>query len=219
MSLLPVRTDADYLSMLQALLPRGLAWTRATGSRLGALLLASAGEPARVDEAAHRLVDEIHPTTAIEGLEDWERVLGLPDECLPAGTSLQERRSAVLAKLRDEGRQDLAWWYDLAASMGYEVTIEEHWPFICGIHECGDPSGLTPREAQDHPEIGYLGPETMRLWWRVLVHGDRLVLFRCGESLLPERLTDWRAADALECVMLRDREAHTLLTFAYPEED
>ena len=218
MSLLPTRTDADYQAMLLALLPRGLAWTRALGSRLAALLLACAGELARVDQATHRLADEVHPTTAIDGLDDWERVLGLPDACLPAGTTLEERRSAVLAKLRDEGRQDLAWWYELAGAMGYDVTIEEHWPFICGIHECGDPSGLSPREAQDHPEIGYLGPEEIRLWWSVTVHGDRLLLFRCGESLLPERLTDWRPADALECVMRRDREAHTLLTFAYPEE-
>lgn len=218
MSLLPARQAPEYQTMLMALLPRGLAWTRALGSRLAALLLASAGELGRVDAAAHTLVDEIHPTTAIDGLEDWERVLGLPDACLPAGTTLPERRSAVLAKLRDEGRQDLAWWYDLATSMGYDITIEEHWPFICGIHECGDPSGLSAREAQDHPEIGYLGPETMHLWWRIIVHGDRLLLFRCGESLLPERLTDWRAADALECVMQRDREAHTLLTFTYPED-
>lgn len=214
--LFPTRDDVAYLAMLQALLPRGLAWTRALGSRLAAFLYACAGELARVDSSAHYLVDEVHPLTAVVALEDWERVLGLPDECLPTGDSLQERRAAVLARLRDEGRQDLSWWYDLASTLGYEITIEEHWPFICGIHECGDPSGLSPREAQDHPEIGYLGTEDVRLWWNVVVGGDRLILFRCGESLCPERLLDWLPAENLECVMRRDSEAHLLLTFDYP---
>lgn len=214
----PARGSDQYLSMLLALLPRGLAWTRALGSRLVAFLHASAEELARVDAAAHYLLDEIHPLTAIAALEDWERVLGLPDECLPAGDSLQERRAAVLARLRDEGRQDLAYWYELAETLGYEVAIEEHWPFVCGIHECGDPSGLSPREAQDHGEIGYLGTEDIRLWWNVIVYGDRLILFRCGESLCPERLLDWSPATTLECVMRRDGEAHLLLTFDYPGE-
>ena len=155
--------------------------------------------------------------SAIAGLEDWERVLGLPDACLPAGTTLQERRSAVLAKLRDEGRQDLAYWYGVADSLEYDVTIEEHWPFCCGIHQCADPSGLTPEEIQAHPEIGYLAVPEIRWWWNVIVHGDRLLRFRCGESLCGELLMDWRAAASLECVMLRDKLAHTLLTFTYEE--
>lgn len=198
-----------------ALLPQGVAWSREPGSRLSALLHASAEELARIDATARLLVDEINPLTTINGLEDWERVLGLPDSCLPAGNSLQERRSAVLAKLRDEGRQDIAYWYEVAESLGYEVTIEEHWPFICGVHECGDPSGLSEREAQAHREIGYVSTENVRYWWNIIVHGERLLLFLCGESLCPERLTDWREANSLECVMQRDKLAHSVLSFDY----
>lgn len=216
--LFPARHEKDYLGMLQNLLPRGLAWTRSFDSRLYRFLLACAGELARVDSASHFLVDEIHPLTCVAALEDWERVLGLPDQCLPTGDSLQERRAAVLARLRDQGRQDLAYWYDLAETLGYEIVIEEHWPFICGIHHCADPSGLSLRERQDYRQIGYLGVEEVRLWWNVLVLGDRLILFRCGESLCPELLLDWVAADTLECVFQRDSEAHLLLTFDYPGE-
>lgn len=220
--------DADaFFAALQGLLPRGFAWSRALGSRLSGLLFASAGELARVDAAARLLADEILPLTTVQGLEDWERVLGLPDQCLPAGATLQERRDAVLSKLRDTGRQDLDYWYDLAASLGYEVTIEEHWPFCCDWHQCGDPQGgWTPesgmgveRWEQDMGcAMGRCGPPEMRYWWRVVVHGERLILFRCGESACPELLLDWRRADSLECVMRRDREAHTLITFDYREE-
>lgn len=209
---LRIRSASDYLRMLQHLLPQGPAWTRAPGAVLTAVLRASADELERLDMAMHLLLIEILPTSAIAGLEDWERVLGLPDDCLPAGSTLQERRSAVLAKLRDEGRQDLAYWYGVADSLGYDVTIEEHWPFCCGIHQCADPSGLTPEEIQAHPEIGYLAVPEIRWWWNVIVHGDRLLRFRCGESLM-----DWRAAASLECVMRRDKLAHTLLTFTYEE--
>lgn len=214
---LHARSAADYLRMLQHLLPQGLAWTRAPGAVLTAVLRASADELERLDMAMRLLLAEILPTSAIAGLEDWERLLGLPDACLPAGTSLQERRSAVLAKLRDEGRQDLDYWYGVADSLEYDVTIEEHWPFCCGIHECADPSGLSPRRRQEHPEIGYLAVPEIRWWWNVIIHGDRLLLFRCGESLCGELLMDWRAAASLECVMLRDKLAHTLLTFTYEE--
>lgn len=207
-----------YLDALQQLLPRGYAWTRSVGSRLWRLLYASADELARVDAAARLLVDEVNPLTAVSGLEDWERVLGLPDACLPSGDTLQERRGAVLAKLRDEGRQDLAWWYEVAESLGYNVAIEEHWPFLCGVHECFDPSNLTEREIQAHHEIGFLGEPNVRLWWNVVVYGERLLLFRCGESLCPERLLDWREATDLECIMQRDRLAHTVLTFDYRQE-
>lgn len=214
--LFPARGENDYLGMLLALLPRGLAWSRVPGSRLASFFRACAVELGRVDSASHFLIDEIHPLTSIAALEDWERVLGLPDECLPSGNSLQERRTAVLARLRDQGRQDLAYWYDLAVTLGYEIVIEEHWPFICGIHECGNPSGLSLLDAQDHPEIGYLAVPDVRLWWNVTVYGDHLLQFRCGESLCPERLMDWVSADTLECVMRRDGEAHLLLTFDYP---
>lgn len=209
------RGSEAYLNALTSLLPQGYAWTRAIGSRLWRLLYATADELARVDATARLLVDEINPLTTMQGLEDWERVLGLPDACLTGGESLQERRGAVLAKLRDEGRQDLAWWYELAESLGYDVAIEEHWPFLCGEHECFDPSNLTEREIQDHPEIGFLGHPNVRYWWNVVVYGDRILLFRCGESLCPERLMDWRAATDLECIMNRDKLAHTVLTFDY----
>jgi len=218
---------AAYLAMLQNLLPRGLAWTRRPDAILTKTLAASAEELARLDSSARRLLEETNPLSAIAGLADWERVQSLPDACLPASDSLQERRGAVLAKLNDIGEHDLDYWYALAASLGYTVTIEEHWPAVCGVSQCGDPrAGWTPdsgmtieRWEQDmaYP-IGRCGPEEIRYWWNVIVHGDNLILARCGQALCPEPIMDWRGAASLECVMRRDKLAHTLLTFEYREE-
>jgi uncharacterized protein YmfQ (DUF2313 family) len=221
------RTGSDYLAMLQALLPRGIAWTRSPEAGLTKVLHAAADELERVDRSARLLPEEINPATTINALTDWERVLGLPDQCLPAGTSFQERRAAVLAKLTDVGRHDLAFWEDLAVTLGYTVSVEEHWPFVCGWHECGHPqAGWTPgsgmsietwERVMGYP-IGRCGPEEIRYWWNVVVHGDSLLLFRCGgDSLCPELLMDWTSAESLECVMRREKPAHTLLTFEYRE--
>lgn len=125
-------TATDYISLLQNLLPRGVAWSRSPKAVLTKLLSACAEELARVDRAAHLLPEEVTPSTTINGLNDWERVLALPDVCLPAGSTMQERRDAVLGKLRDLGRQDLGYWYELVETLGYEITIEEHWPALCG---------------------------------------------------------------------------------------
>lgn len=213
----PKRNPLEYLAMLQALLPLGLAWSRSPEGNLTKALHASAEELARLDASAHLLVEEVNPTTTNNALDDWERVLALPDACLPAGTTFQERKDAVLAKLNDIGRQDLAYWYELAASLGYEVTIEEHWPFCCGIHECADFSGCDEMAEQAAYPMARLGNEEIRYWLNVIVHGDSLILFRCGESECGELLMDWRGAETLECLMRRDMEAHVVLTFKYEE--
>lgn len=212
------RKAAEYLAALKQLLPRGLAWTRSPDSTLHKTLGGQAAELERLDMSFQLLLQEVNPETATFGLDDWDRVLGLPDQCLPAGSTLQERRSAVLAKLRDQGLQHLAYWYENAATLGYEVVIEEHWPFVCGWHECGDPSNSTPEEIQAS-NIGFVADENIRYWLNVIVRGDRLILFRCGESECGELLMDWRSAAALECVMRRDIEAHWVLTFEYLEDD
>lgn len=227
---LPPRGAGHYLEMLQKLLPRGLAWSRAPvaeGANITKALAATAEELARVDYAARLLPEEVNPATTYGALEDWERVLGLPDECWPAGSTFAERKDAVLAKLRDVGRQDLAYWYELAELLGYTITIEERWPAICGWHECGDPQGGWTEDSgmsveqweQEHAHhFGRCGPEEIRYWWNVVVHGNRLLLARCAENICPDRILDWNGATPLECIMRRDKEAHTLLTFEYREE-
>ena len=53
---LRARSAADYLRMLQHLLPQGQAWTRAPGAVLTAVLQASADELERLDMAMRLLL-------------------------------------------------------------------------------------------------------------------------------------------------------------------
>lgn len=240
--LLPRRGVAEYLTMLQAFLPRGLAWTRSPDAYLTSSLYAAAEELARIDATAHLLMDETNPATAVDGLEDWERVLGLPDGCLPVTQDLDDRRFAVLHLLTDPGHSDVAYWYELAAELGYpDVVIEEHWPFVCGKSEVSDADQFAPEEEQASG-LGRCGPEEIRYWWNVIVRGPWFVLFRTGTdsrppdplqdltiavncarlfrtgaSAPPDRLGEYVCAPALECVFQREKPAHTFLTFEYQE--
>ncbi|MDR1946588.1 MAG: DUF2313 domain-containing protein [Desulfovibrio sp.] len=218
----------DYFAQLVLLQPPGKALPREEDTDWGRLLRGLSLEFERVDARARKLIIESDPRTTLELLPDWERAYGLPDECLPAGDTVPERREALVTKLRDTGRQDLAYWYEVADILGWRVTIVEHRPFIVGINTCGDPLGGYPgRESGISPErweqenaglIGRLGPPEIRFWWHVIVHGSKIRWFRCGESALPERIMDWDIATVLECLMRRDIEAHTLLTFEYRPE-
>ena len=128
-------TADQYLSMLQALLPRGAAWTRRPGAVLSRLLAAEADELARIDRRTDDLLSEADPRNATETLSDWERVLGLPDGCAPNATSTRERRAAVLAKFTSVGGQSVPYFTALAASLGYTVTITKFRPHTCE-HDC-----------------------------------------------------------------------------------
>lgn len=194
-------TVAAYLAQLQALLPPGLAWPRAPGTALSALLEALASEFARTDARARRLIDEADPRGALELLTEWERVCGLPDSCSgELATTLQERRAAVVARLTALGGSSPAYFLALAAAMGYVIEIDEFRPFVTGLNRCGDRLG---------------GGHAVRHQWRVRVSGPRYTPFRAGASQCGDRLGKIVRAEDLECKLKRLKPAHTTLIFSY----
>lgn len=194
-------TTAQYLALLQNLLPPGAAWPREDDADLTKILTAMADEFARIHCRALELFEEADPRTTLELLGDWERVLGLPDDCTAAADTIQERRSAVLQRLTSLGGQSVAYFIGVAEALGYDgVEIEEYRPFECGASECGDPLN---------------GPSSVRHEWRVAVPDPRVTDFRCGESECGDPLGDIDRADDLECLLTRLKPAHTDLIFSY----
>lgn len=118
-----------YARQLKQLLPSGAAWPRGVGSRLSALLLGLAEELARVDARAGNLVDELDPRTTLELLPDFERVYGLPDECLGAlPEAISERQVLVTQKAIAMGGQSRAFFIAVALTFGYVIEITEPAP-------------------------------------------------------------------------------------------
>lgn len=195
-----MRANADeYLLLYQGLLPLGAAWPREPGATLTKMLFAQADEATRIHNRAVDLLDEADPRTTAELIGDWERVTGLPDACsAPYVTTLQERRAAVVARLTARGGQSRQFYIDLAASLGYAITITEFRPFRVGRNACGDP----------------LCGEEWSFVWRVNAPETTVRYFRTGSSAAGEPLRTW-GNELLECAIARVKPAHTLVQFGY----
>lgn len=192
-------TAAEYREQLKALLPPGQAFPRDPGTTLHDLLDGMSIELARLDGRASALPQEANPASSLELLSDWERVAGLPDKCSGAlEETLQGRRNALLAKLTSTGGQSVGYFIDLAATLGYTVTIEEFRPFRAGMSVAGD--ALTN------------GPWVHT--WLIRAPEVSVTEFRAGLSAAGERLRTW-GNDTLECKLNQLKPAHTLALFAY----
>lgn len=194
--------DADaYLTQLQALLPPGPAWSREPDATLTAVLGIFADGLARADARADSLVRESDPRDAIELLEEWEAMFGLPDACSPpeAYDTLAERRAALAQRVTAIGGVAPQYLIDLAVAQGFEITITEIRPTVCGIAECGDE--LIPGEAIFTFEIN--APATS------------VIDAECGNTECGEPLGSAVENTALECLVRRVAPAHTTPYFMY----
>lgn len=126
-------TGDQYLPMLQALQPPGMAFSRDPNSIQARLLRAFADEFARADSRCDDLLNEFIPVTVRELLPDWEQILGLPDSStINLNLNIDQRSAAVAAKFTIEGGQSIPTYIKLAAAFGFPgATISEFRPMTC----------------------------------------------------------------------------------------
>lgn len=136
-----VRRDGDaYAQALTNLLPTGPAWPRETDRTLMRAVSGLAQIFGFVDRRAADLLEiESDPRMTLELLPDWERNWGLPDYCfIGVGQTLDDRRKFLVLKMTLEGGQSREWFIWVSKQLGYDVSITEFAPFMCGISHCGD---------------------------------------------------------------------------------
>lgn len=80
---------------------------------------------AEVEELIAQILLEQWPGNAVYTLEDWERVLGLPDCCSNTAQSLEQRQAAVLEKWLMKGGLSRQYFVSLYARRGVAVTVED----------------------------------------------------------------------------------------------
>ncbi|UMR99558.1 putative phage tail protein [Escherichia coli] len=132
----------DYAQAMMNLLPSGIAWNKNPDSVQYRLILALAEALKRSDEDACALIAGAFPETADAMIDEWYISLGLDDDCgsLNAGSN-DEAIKYILAKLLYSGGQSVPYFVQLAASLGYEITIREYRVPLCGFSWCGQPLG------------------------------------------------------------------------------
>jgi uncharacterized protein YmfQ (DUF2313 family) len=179
---------AAYARQLRQLLPPGRLWNLEPDSNLSKLMLSIAEELARVDARGLVLIEESDPRTATETLDEWERMLGLPDEdVLEVPSTTEARRQAIISKLLRLGGQSRAYYVTLAAACGYEVSIYDGYGaelFRVNRQRMGD---------------RLYGPEWAHTW-KVTVQPPT------GSAL---------TTDELERILRRVAPAHTVVIFEY----
>ena len=234
------RSGEDYGTAFLALLPQGQAWPKDPGTTLDLACRGLAEYWGFVDSRAADLLErESDPRYTIELLPDWERNWGLPDPCYTAPQTIGERQLAlIIMRMTMQGSQSRQFFIDVAAQIGYTITITEYRTFVVGIDRCGDnrvygdgsnpmynewgipiknPHGdpVAEGELSEWPYYG-LGPDTNRFYWTVHVDAAKLVWFRVtsGQTGVDPHLRIG-IADDLECLLNRWKPGHTQIIFDY----
>lgn len=126
---------ARYKQLLINLLPKGKLWRPADQPIFSKVIESTAQELCRVDDRVKQMLIEVDPSTATdaESLDQWEKILGLPDECTPEGQTEAERQVQATQKLTNIGGISKTFYEFLAAQLGFPTTVVTNiLPFVAG---------------------------------------------------------------------------------------
>jgi uncharacterized protein YmfQ (DUF2313 family) len=224
------RNGSDYVHGFLSLLPQGLAWPKETDSLLVKVVRGLCEYWGFVDSRAADLLErESDPRTTIDVtlpngerdglLPEWEKAWGLPDPCFPSATTITERQNMLVLFMTWMGGQSRDYFKRVARfSTGYEITIGEFAPFMCGISRVGDTRHM--HELTDPSELfrWYIGPPEPRFVWTINVGQVGLTWFRAaaGQAGIDHHLK-FSIPTELMCLLDRWKPAHTYLTLDFTE--
>ncbi|MBP0492154.1 YmfQ family protein [Pararoseomonas indoligenes] len=192
------RNAEDHLAAMKALLPRGAVWPRDNDSAISRVCSGIATTATRLRQRAGQLIVDAFPSTTYELLPDWERSLRLPDPCAGPAPSIQQRRAQVVARVTATGGQSAPYFVQVAAALGYAVTVKNYGPARLGHMRLGDRM-FDARWAHV---------------WAIRAPTTTITSFRMGMSGLGERFRSW-GNEVLECELRARAPAHTILLFQY----
>lgn len=201
-----------YSALIRKLFPQGWAWN--LGATFKELLDALAYEPARIEARGVDFIDELDPNTTFEMLENWERLLFIPDECTPPGeVSLYQRRVRVLQKLTTGGGQSIAFFKLIAAQLGYDadiIDVKNYSDFRAGKSRAGD--------ALNNSTLPGGGPSATGWAYTFQIKAPAALVryFRAGQGAAGDRLVIFQN-DTLECVIRKFAPAHVTVLFNFGE--
>lgn len=152
------------------------------------------------NESAEILNKEIFSDTTSLLIANWEKMVGITGGIDP-GQSIQARRDAIVTKLRARGVSNRQDFIDLAAKMGFTITINEPRPPRAGIARAG---------------VARVYGEEIVFCWQVTMITQTLFYTRAGIARAGDRIC-WKDSEiSLESILIDLKPAHTYVTFIYP---
>ncbi|MFZ4260364.1 YmfQ family protein [Raoultella terrigena] len=192
-------TTDDYRQALQALIPTGRAWPRDPDTVQAAVLRSLAASFQRSDNDALGILSGAFPQTATIMLPEWEKALGLPDDCsIGEVDTIAKRQNAIVSKFISTGGQSKSYFIGIAKALGYNITIKEYRQARSGLSVCGD--GLN---GDDWPFV-----------WLVEGEETNISYARVGLSYCGDPLRSWGNRQ-LECRLSALSPSYTLVKFGY----
>lgn len=186
----------QYREALSALMPRGQAWPKTPGTVQQSVLAALAESYMRSDNAAVSMLKASFPATATDFLTEWEKSLGLPDDCGISETGVGARQQAILARLAFSGGQSRQFYIMLAKSMGYDISLRVFRQARAGLSHCGD-----ALNGDDWPSC-----------LQVTLPGMNYIPAQCQKSYCGDPLRNW-GNRRLACTISRQIQSHTAVLF------
>lgn len=189
----------NYTEALQRLMPSGLVWSHKKDGVQTAVLRALAQSYQQSDDAAVSLLAGAFPATATIMLSDWEKTLGLPDDCaIGENDSIALRQKAVVARLFSTGGQSAEYFIGVAKALGYDITVTVYRQARAGFSVCGDALN------------GGEWPFT----WLVTAPETTITYAQAGVSYCGDPLRSW-GNRRLECRLSALSPSHTIVKFGY----
>lgn len=114
------------------MLPEGRVWdnSRKSGTVQNKVLNGLSYEMGRFQALTYQLVTSSIPNLSNSLIEQWEAVLGIPDDCFPIADTDQERRLNIVVKLAYLNLQTEDDYIELANILGLSITISNAYPVM-----------------------------------------------------------------------------------------
>lgn len=112
--------------MLARHLPDGAAWENKFNpdTNIGKLLIGLASEYFRLSILIEDIADEIDINKANDLIIEWQKSVGIPDDCLPIASTIEDQRRDIILKLTNYGGiQTSQDFVDLAALFGFNAVV------------------------------------------------------------------------------------------------
>lgn len=193
--------------------PQGWAWNQSPEGDFDNLLVGLAGEAGELETRGIQFLNEMDPNQTFEMLDNWERLLGLPDSCTPSSynPSLYERRLRIIQKLVTGGGQSKAFFGLIAQQLGYDTNVLDvvnFKDFRAGEGRAGD------RISNSTNPNGTTNAAGWAFTFAIKAPATLSREFRAGQGVAGDRLKLVNN-ETLECVVKKYAPAHTTVLFFY----
>jgi len=92
-------------------------------STLRKILIGLASEWLNFRSKINEVSNEYNPKTTTKLIEEWEEFVGIPDDCIPVASTIEQRRLNVLLKLAGINATTEKQFKNIASILGYNIEV------------------------------------------------------------------------------------------------